>query len=50
MALKCSCIDTIKMQLFQLLTASGDVWLQEIKGIKDPKPVAPETQIFPRLH
>lgn len=34
MALKCSCIDTIKTQLFQLLTASWDVWLWEIKGIK----------------
>lgn len=36
----------IKMQLFQLLSASQDVWLQEIKGIKDPKIVAPEAQIF----
>lgn len=53
MALKCSCIDTIKMQLFQLLTAPWDVQLWKKKGIKYPNSVAPETQVcffFPKLH
>lgn len=46
MALKCSCIDIIKMQLFQLLTAPWNVQRWKRNGIKDPNPVAPETLIF----
>lgn len=52
MALKCSCIDTVKTQLFQLLTAPWDVQLWKKKGEKRHNSWGSRNTdfFFPRLH
>lgn len=51
MALKCSCIDTVKTQLFQLLTAPWDVQLWKKKGDKRQfLGLQKQIFLFPRLH